>query len=262
MSRFRYAPLPQEVLCDPELSWTMKGRYGLLLGVAYNKETLDYSLDQIAALWSEAEGQAIDIDSVSAYLGQMSQAGLIRRERKNNYRWETKLLKRYVSGRQTQTDSHRQTATDRQIQTDTDSQIQAATDSQSREQLTPMSSRGQNLTPSPGSGSLLNNNDVDDVVSRLDHQQQQLFYYLVKRGIFRSTALDFASMRIPLAEAVGWGEYAWSQRHHLKNYAGLIVSKLGVRDPAPDYELWTCPLCGQMCQRCECGFMDALEEDG
>jgi len=280
-----FSPVPARLMWEsPDipiyLKWTYAELYSLSWTGAYYRQYLTESLEELADLLSQAEGleQPLSTEAMAKRLTQLTEFGLVERRRVGR-RWHTYLLLRTDSKqglhRQPQTaNSHRQpTATDSQQpqtanshDTPTDSRGQTTdtpTDSRGQTTDTPTDSRGQTTdTPTDSRGHFKDlNTDVDDVVSGLDHHQQHVYFYLRKRGVFPKAALSFAMMCIPLAEVVGWGEYAYRQRQCLNNYAGLIVAKLGSREPAPDYELWTCPLCGQTHQQCQCGFIDALDAE-
>ena len=240
MAKFRYAPIPHEVLCDPNLSWTMKGRYALLLGAAFNNEVLDLSLDEIAELWSEAEGELIDPESVGWYLTQMAKAGLIQRERKDKYTWHTKLLKRYDPQH-----SH-STAQPDSPQPQHSPQLQFTAQSTQPQCETLRSSKGQTARPlaqaqgqssetlRPGSGSLVTNSVV--VVDDLSLQQQQTYFSLVRFGVFRETALDLARRGVAPEDVKAWIEYIQAHADDIRNPPGLLVANLGAgrRPPVQD----------------------------
>ena len=233
MAKFHYAPIPEEVLCDPKLSWTMKGRYGLLVGAAFNRESLNFSLEKIAELWSEAEGEAIDAESAGAYLGLMAQAGLIRREQAGRYNWRTRLLKRYI-GHQTATEQNR---TDRTEQTEQAVITEPPGSSRGLEAETPRPSRGLSPEgPIPASGAVINSNDVVDdfwdQVDRLEHQQQQLFDALLKICVQPETAYEFVTTKV-LARIETWIVYALINEK-IKDPAGFVVAMVG-GDKIPFY---------------------------
>ncbi|MBC8445777.1 MAG: hypothetical protein H8D74_01120 [Chloroflexi bacterium] len=246
MAKFHYAPIPSTVLCNPALSASMKLRYGILIGAAFNKQTLKMSLAEIGALWAEAEGTTLDIDSVTAYLGKMAQAGLIRRERQGRYNWITHLLQRYDKRT-----TNKQTANTQTNSQHTNKQPQHAPPAQD---LTPTPHGGQNhLTPTGGSGSLLTTLDVVVVSKSLSQQQQQLVSYLERFGILAKTALSLALLGVDLEDAVYWVEYTKLQAN-LRSPTGFVITKLSSREEPPDIAIHGCPLC--RCSPCTCGFWE------
>lgn len=228
MAKFRYAPIPEEVLCDPRLSWTMKGRYGLLVGAAFNREALRMSLEGIARLWSEAEGRHISPESVGAYLATMAQAGLIRRQQLNRYDWETMLLKRYDPR------SHSAATATAQPQPATaQPTVETPMPSRGLEFETPISSEGLR----PGSGALVTSEltDVVDVWTQIDnlqqHQQLVIVNTLLRIGVKPKTALEFAQTR-PWGVVRDWVCYALTNEG-IRRPDAFVVAGLGANETPP-----------------------------
>jgi predicted transcriptional regulator len=245
-----YAILPPKLFYRSEIPLHLRWTYIVLYALAWRHQYqyVSETVETLAGMFSEVEGQEISERGIRERLQQLVNYGLISRER-HGFHYRTILLLQHS----TATAQPQQTATAQHNSHSTAQQPHqtAAGDAPGVTQVT--------LATSPNVTNT--NNTVDDVVSGLDHQQQQLFYYLCKREVFPATALDFALKRIPLWDAVAWGEYAWARRNKLQNYAGLIVAKLGAGEPAPEVELFLCPRCGLRDCCDACGFYAALDEE-
>jgi len=270
-----FSPVPSVLTWDrpdipAHLKWTYVELYALTwMGGRHYRPYLAETIEELAVIIGQAEGVDLSVKGMEKRLYQLAEYGLTERRRVGQ-EWRTYLLLRAdrQPANQSQPASHSQPQPASHSQPATASQPQPANqpDSYCQGESTPTPGRSQpSPTPTPGRSRFINlENGVGGVdLSGLDQHQHHLFKYLRLREVWPKVALDFAQRRIPLWEAVGWGEYAWQRREYLDNYAGVIVAHLGAGDPAPDAGLEWCPLCGNQWRRaCTCGFMDALEEDG
>jgi hypothetical protein len=93
--KFRYAPVPWEILTAPT-TWILKGRYTCLLGMAFNRPTLRAPLEEIATVWSEMEHEPpLQVEAVAWNLREMAKLGWLTRRRIGQDQWVTELLVRY-----------------------------------------------------------------------------------------------------------------------------------------------------------------------
>jgi hypothetical protein len=93
--KFRYAPVPREVFLAAT-SWTIKGRYACLLGMAFNQPTLRAPLEEIAQTWAEVEHEPpLAVEAVAKSLREMATLGWLTRRRSGQTQWVTDLLVRY-----------------------------------------------------------------------------------------------------------------------------------------------------------------------
>jgi len=220
----------------------MKLRYGLLVGAAFNRTIVKFSLTAIGSLWAEAEGEPISAASVTAYLGKMVEAGLITRYRRGRFDWITELHKLYKPN----------TTTNNQTQ---DNDLTPTPGSGSNS-LTPTPNRSQNrLTPTPASRSLVTSADdvvdFDHIYNDMDQQQQQLVDRLERFNIATATAMGLAQAGISERDVILWITYTKTQKS-IRNPTGFVISKLNRREPPPrNGGRLICPICSTFPCRCE-----------
>jgi len=261
----RFFVVPAACLLRHDVPYHLRMAYATLYALAWNNgyRFVDYSTEEIAAYWTEVEGQELSPAGARRRLEQMAECGMIERQRRGPKAARTIFLWRHETsagsppqreGEATHPTTYLAQAADQPPaatadQPPAEDPDQPAGSAQLPEMTaTPSSShcRPGQMTATPSSSHLsltatprvaikagnINSTSGDGGESTPDESPPPLILLLTDFGVHEDVAESLAARGVTLEQAQGWIDYARRERS-VHNPVGFVVAKLGRGVPPP-----------------------------